>query len=177
LVLAGCAGISSGTREAERLLTLAAMLRVGKKISRWRRPISRSPLLRRLTFGGIAAADPRALSERAANGFLAGSALYTDIRTAGRALVRTEPRLELERVRAPVLVLHGAQDRQVPLADAYEYARRLQAPLRTIADCGHLLIGERPDAVVDAVSDWVRQIDEVPGEAEPVGEALRTSTS
>jgi pimeloyl-ACP methyl ester carboxylesterase len=32
-----------------------------------------------------------------------------------------------------------------------EYARRLRAPLRTIADCGHLLIGERPAAVVHAI--------------------------
>jgi pimeloyl-ACP methyl ester carboxylesterase len=32
-----------------------------------------------------------------------------------------------------------------------EYARRLRAPLRTIADCGHLLIGEKPDAVASAI--------------------------
>jgi pimeloyl-ACP methyl ester carboxylesterase len=40
-----------------------------------------------------------------------------------------------------------------------EYARRLRAPLRTIADCGHLLIGERPDAVVRAVRDFVGGLD------------------
>lgn len=169
LVVAGCAGISSSSREAERLLMLASMLRVGKKISRWRRQIGRSTFLRTLAFGGISTSDPRALSARAVDGFLAGSALYTDIGSAGRALVRTEPRLELELVRAPVLVLHGVRDRQVPLEDAFEYARRLRAPLRTIADCGHLLIGERPDAVVDAVSDWVRHVDELPVESEAVG--------
>jgi pimeloyl-ACP methyl ester carboxylesterase len=36
-----------------------------------------------------------------------------------------------------------------------EYARRLRAPLRTIADCGHLLIGERPDAVAAAIVDFL----------------------
>ena len=169
LVVAGCAGISSSTREAERLLMLASMLRIGKKISRWRREIGRSAFLRTLAFGGISTADPRALSAQAVEGFLAGSALYTDIGTAGRALVRTELRLELEHVRSPVLVLHGAGDRQVPLEDAFEYARRLRAPLRTIADCGHLLISERPEAIVDAISDWIRHVDELPVEREAIG--------
>jgi pimeloyl-ACP methyl ester carboxylesterase len=52
-------------------------------------------------------------------------------------------------------VLHGARDLQVPLRDGFEYARRLHAPLRVIADCGHLLIGERPRAVVDAVYRFI----------------------
>jgi pimeloyl-ACP methyl ester carboxylesterase len=39
-----------------------------------------------------------------------------------------------------------------------EYARRLRAPLRTIADCGHLLIGERPQAVVDAVEAFTSRL-------------------
>jgi pimeloyl-ACP methyl ester carboxylesterase len=36
-----------------------------------------------------------------------------------------------------------------------EYARRLRAPLRAIADCGHLLIGERPEAVAAAVREFL----------------------
>jgi hypothetical protein len=52
-------------------------------------------------------------------------------------------------------VLHGARDVQVPMRDAFEYARRMRAPLRVIADCGHLLIGERPEAVVDAIFGFV----------------------
>jgi len=39
--------------------------------------------------------------------------------------------------------------------DAFEYARRLGAPLRVIADCGHLLVGERPDACADAIERFV----------------------
>ena len=54
-------------------------------------------------------------------------------------------------MRCPVLVLWGARDQQVPLEDGFEYARRLGAPLRVIADCGHLLIGERPDVCARAV--------------------------
>jgi pimeloyl-ACP methyl ester carboxylesterase len=47
----------------------------------------------------------------------------------------------------------------VPLQDGFEYARRLRAPLRVIADCGHLLIGERPDAVIAAIRDFVATLD------------------
>jgi pimeloyl-ACP methyl ester carboxylesterase len=165
LVLAGSAGIGSGTRRSQRALTLVSLIQPGKRISPVRRAVARRPLLRRLAFGAVAVADPRGLEPIAAEGFLAGSGLHTDVRSAGDALVRTDPRLDLEQVRCPVLVLHGARDQQVPLRDAFEYARRLRAPLRVIADCGHLLIGERPRAVVDAVSDFLhgtREIEELP---------------
>jgi len=99
------------------------------------------------------------LPPAAASGFLAGSGLYSDLRAAGDALVRTDPRLDLERIRCPSLVLHGARDVQVPLADAFEYARRLRAPLRVVADCGHLLIGERPAAVLDAIEALERRVE------------------
>ena len=60
----------------------------------------------------------------------------------------------------------------VPLRDAFDYARRLDAPLRVIADCGHLLIGERPRAVVEAISEFldrVLDVEELPVEGELVG--------
>ena len=41
----------------------------------------------------------------------------------------------------------------VPVGDAIEYARRLRAPLRIVPDCGHLVIGERPDACVEAIAE------------------------
>lgn len=152
LLLAGCAGIVSTTRRAEQLLMLTSFLKPGRRISRRRRTVAASPHLRKLAFGVVSVADPRALAPQAVNGFLAGSALYTDLRGAGDALVRTDPRLDLEHLRCPALVLHGARDFQVPLTDAYEYARRLRAPLRVVADCGHLVIGERPGAVLDAIA-------------------------
>lgn len=161
LVLAGCAGIGSGTRRSQRALTLVALIQPGKRISRRRRAVARQPLLKRLVFALVAVADPAALDPVAAEGFLAGSGLHTDVRTAGDALVRTDPRIDLVRVRCPALVLHGARDMQVPLRDGFEYARRLPAPLRVIADCGHLVIGERPRAVVAAVDDVLHRIGEI----------------
>src|SRR5439155_938769 len=58
--------------------------------------------------------------------------------------------------RRPVLVLWGGRDRQVPLSDGFEYARRLRAPIRVIADCGHLLISERPEVCARATLDFLR---------------------
>jgi len=161
LVLAGCAGIGSGTRQAERALTLVAFVKPGKRLSRRKRAVAVTPVLKRVVFGFAGVADPRALDPRAAEGFLAGSGLYTDARTAGDALVGTDPRVELERVRCPALVLHGARDLQVPLRDGFQYARLLDAPLRVIADCGHLLNGERPSAVVDAIFGFLHRIGEI----------------
>lgn len=171
LVLAGAAGIGSGTRRSQRALTLVSLVQPGKRISRLRRAVAQSALLRRLAFGFVNVADARALDPVAVEGFLTGSALHTDVRAAGDALVRTDPRLDLERLRCPALVLHGARDVQVPLRDAFEYARRLRAPLRVIADCGHLLIGERPRAVVDAIYAFLHgigEIEELPVERELV---------
>ena len=48
----------------------------------------------------------------------------------------------------------------MPLQDGIEYARRLRAPIRSIAGCGHLLIGERPDAVLQAVREFLAGLDE-----------------
>jgi pimeloyl-ACP methyl ester carboxylesterase len=80
--------------------------------------------------------------------------MHSDALSAGLALAGDDPRQDLDRVRCPVLVLWGARDRQVPIADGFEYARRLRAPLRVIADCGHLLIGERPDVCARAVLEF-----------------------
>src|SRR5207249_11733163 len=78
LVLTGPAGIGSGTRRTQRALTLVALIQPGKRISPLRRAVASRPLLRRLIFGAVAVADPRALPPAAAEGFLTGSALHTD---------------------------------------------------------------------------------------------------
>ena len=156
LVLAAAAGLSLGGRWGRALLAGTIAVRPGRLAARHRERVTRSPLLRRLVFGPFMAADPLGLTEAAIEGFLGAQLLHTDVRSAWRALDRDDPRLELERVRCPALVLWGADDVQLPLDDAFEYARRLRAPLRTIADCGHLLIGERPDACADAIERFLR---------------------
>jgi pimeloyl-ACP methyl ester carboxylesterase len=155
LVLAAAAGISSTTRSARYALTVTGILKPGRRIAPYRARVARSPLLKRLVFGRWGASDPPALPDELAEAFLAGPARHTDTVSAAKALVRDDVRPDLDRVRAPVLVLWGARDNQLPVGDAFEYARRLRAPLRVIADCGHLLIGERPAACADAISGFL----------------------
>jgi hypothetical protein len=47
----------------------------------------------------------------------------------------------------------------LPLDDAFEYSRRLHAPVRVIAGCGHLLIGERPEPCADAIREFLVNVD------------------
>ena len=156
LVLAAAPGISSTSKLAEATLTVLGVLRPGRIAGRRSAGASSSPLLRTVLFGWWGVADPRGLEPAAAKAFLDGPPQNRDTLTAGRALVVSDPRLDLERLACPCLCLWGACDNWVPLADGMEYARRLRAPLRAVADCGHLLIGERPEAVADAVERFLR---------------------
>jgi len=155
LVLAAPAGISSSSRLATVTLGLIGVVRPARLVARRTDAIARSSLLKELVFGRFEVSNAELLTEASVHGFLRGSAIHADTLGAGLALARDDPRQSLDRVRAPTLVLFGARDRQVPLADGFEYARRLRAPLRVIADCGHLLIGERPDVCARAALEWL----------------------
>ena len=159
LVLAGSAGLSIGRPWLRELITANVVLRPGRLAGRYRSRVSGSNLLRRLVFGFVSVADPVGLPESAVEGFLAGQVLHTDTASAWRALRSDDPRQELEHLRCPALVLWGGEDHQLPLDDAFEYARRLRAPLRTIAGCGHLLIGERPAACAHAIESFLATAD------------------
>jgi pimeloyl-ACP methyl ester carboxylesterase len=172
VLLAAAAGISSNRRSAQLALEILAVLRPARRLAPHRARIARSPLLKRLVFGWWGASDPAQLPPAIVEGFLAGSELHTDTLSAARAMFSDDARTDLGQVRCPSVVLWGARDNQVGVWDGFDYARRLDAPLRVIPDCGHLLIGERPDAVLDAVSellDRIRKLDELPVESELLG--------
>jgi pimeloyl-ACP methyl ester carboxylesterase len=155
LVLAAAAGIGSASRAAQVTLGVLGVARPGRLIAPHRHAWARSRLGRRIAFGWWGAADPDALAPEVAEAFLVGPARHADTRQAGQALLVSDPRTELDRVACPCLCLWGASDNWVRLEDGIEYARRLRAPLRTIAGCGHLLIGERPDACLAAIREFV----------------------
>jgi magnesium chelatase accessory protein len=159
LVLAAAAGITSTTRRAEVALAFTSAVQPTRHAARLRYLIARRPVLARAVFSYWGADDPSALSPRAILGFLDGPAHATDIAATARALVQDDPREDLRHVRCPALVLWGARDRIVPLADGFEYARRLRAPLRTIAGAGHLLIGERPEECADVIDQFLDRAD------------------
>jgi pimeloyl-ACP methyl ester carboxylesterase len=155
IVLAGAAGLSIGNVWGRQVLSVFSVVRPGRLAARHRGWVARSPFLRRLVFGVVSVADPVALTDEAVDGFLAAQLLHTDLGSAWQALRVDDPRQELDAIRCPVLVLWGAEDVQLPLDDAFEYTRRLRARLRVIPGCGHLLIGERPDACKHAIEEFL----------------------
>jgi pimeloyl-ACP methyl ester carboxylesterase len=155
IVLAGAAGLSIGNVLGRQILSLFTAVRPGRIAGRYRAWVARSARLRRFVFGFVSVADPEALTNEAVEGFLAAHLMHSDVDGAWQALRVDDPRQELEAIRCPVLVLWGAEDVQLPLDDAFEYSRRLRARLRVIPGCGHLLIGERPDACEQAIEDFL----------------------
>jgi abhydrolase domain-containing protein 6 len=156
LVLASAAGISSTTRRARYGLRILRLIGPRRLVAPWSHRVADSRRLRYLVFGRWGASDPLILSREAVDGFLVGTKLTSDSASAARAVVLDDVRQELGELTCPVLVLWGARDNQLPLADGFELARRLGADLRVIADCGHLLIGERPELCADAIRSFVR---------------------
>jgi pimeloyl-ACP methyl ester carboxylesterase len=154
VILGAAAGIGSSTRVGRVTVTLMGLVQPGKLIAPHRISWAASRLGRRAAFGWWGVGDADALEPELAEGFFEGPAHHTKTRQAGRALLATDPLDGLEGIACPVLALWGATDRWVKLDDGIEYARRLGAPVRTIAGCGHLLIGERPEVCVAAIEEF-----------------------
>jgi pimeloyl-ACP methyl ester carboxylesterase len=165
LLLVAPAGIRTRTRFVQVAIAASTFVRPGRVVARARARYASRVWFRRAVFRPWFVADADSFSERATLGFLSGQEEHTNTAVAGRAMVADDPRPELDRLRCPALLLWGASDTQLPLDDAFEYARRLHASLRVVADCGHLVIGERPEAVLDGV----RHLDVLVREAEAPG--------
>jgi pimeloyl-ACP methyl ester carboxylesterase len=171
LALVAAAGIVSVSRRAEIWLAVTGALRPAQVMTRFRGTFARRPRLRWLPFGLWGAVDPPALTPEGVLGFLEGPSQHTNVGMAGRALLRDDPRPDLDHVRCPVLLLWGSRDRLVPLVDGFEYARRLRAPIRTLPAAAHLLVGEQPHAcaeILEGFLDRIREVEELPLDAELV---------
>jgi pimeloyl-ACP methyl ester carboxylesterase len=153
LLLVSPAGIASSTRLAEAIALTSTTIRPGRLVAPFRHRYAERVWFRRVLFRPWFVSDAVALTPRAIFGLLDAQRWHTDTRAAARAMVADDPRRDLSEIRCPVLVLWGARDPQLPLEDAFEYARRLRAKLRLVADCGHLVIVERPAAVLDALAE------------------------
>ncbi|MEO8290431.1 MAG: alpha/beta fold hydrolase [Gaiellaceae bacterium] len=168
LALVAPAGIVSTKRRAEIWLAVTGALRPAQVMTRFRGTFARRPRLRWIPFGLWGAADPPALEPDAVLGFLEGPSQHTDVGSAARALFTDDPRPDLDRVGCETLLVWGARDRLIPLADGFEYARRLGAPIRTLPASGHLVVGEHAGpcaAILEGFLDGVGQVDELPLEA------------
>jgi pimeloyl-ACP methyl ester carboxylesterase len=66
----------------------------------------------------------------------------------------------LGEIRQPVLILHGRQDRTIPLSSAEELARRLpEARLEVIEQAGHQFHSEQLDQVLRLVLEFVEAVE------------------
>jgi pimeloyl-ACP methyl ester carboxylesterase len=158
LVLISAAGIGSTGRRARYALAVSSLIQPGRMLAPFRERIARSERLRALVWGSWATPDGTALSPAASLGLLEGPSLHTDAAGAAAALVEEDPRVRLENVRCRTLIVWGARDPQVPVDDAFEYARRLGAPVRVVAGAGHLVIAERPEACLDAIRSFLDRV-------------------
>jgi magnesium chelatase accessory protein len=156
LLLVSPAGIASATRAARRVALASTTIRPGRYVAPFRHRYAGRAWYRRAVFRPWFVSDAVALTPTAALGLLDAQREHADTKTAARAMVADDPRHELDGIACPVLLLWGARDPQLPLDDAFEYARRLRAKLRVVADCGHLAIVERPAAVLDALAELRR---------------------
>jgi pimeloyl-ACP methyl ester carboxylesterase len=152
LLLVAASGIGTLSRGARVAVRASTLVRPGRFPALFSPRLAGSAWFRRLVFRPFLVSDADALSASATHGFLAELRNHVDTRTAGRAMLADDPRFALGSIRCPSLVLWGARDAQLPLDDAFDFTRRLGARLRVVADCGHLVIGERPDAVADALA-------------------------
>jgi len=92
----------------------------------------------------------------------AGAAIWPDLATQRAAIVeRRSAQAWPERLGAPVLILHGAQDQRVPVTHALQLATKLSAAgkpyqLKVVEGEGHTLSGRAADR--DSwVVDWFRR--------------------
>jgi pimeloyl-ACP methyl ester carboxylesterase len=153
LLLVSPAGIATTTAMTRALVLVSTTIRPGRWVAPFRHRYAERGWYRRAVFRPWFVSDATALSARATHGLLGAQRQHRDTKTAARAMNADDPRRDLAEVACPVVVLWGARDPQLPLDDAFEYTRRLGAKLRIVADCGHLVIVERPSACLAALAE------------------------
>ena len=151
--------VSSGVASLPRRSAMGGQLTTALRPGRWLAPLASryagSTWFRMLAFRPFLVADAAAFPPRAVLGFFAELREHRDVRGAFRALLADMQGDDVE-LGCPAIVVWGADDGIVPVEHGLRLARLLGAPLRVVADCGHLVIGERPDAVVDAIRSMLR---------------------
>lgn len=83
--------------------------------------------------------------------------------TVRAALERPAYDRVLDRVRAPVLLIHGERDRLVPVESAHRAARRHPAwQVVTRPGVGHVPMLEEPDATLEVIEPWLAALPPAP---------------
>lgn len=156
LLLVAPAGIATTMRATRAVVLVSTTVRPGRWVAPLSHRYAERAWYRRALFRPWFVSDPAAVTARATHGLIDAQREHADTKTAARAMNADDPRRDLAEIGCPVVVLWGARDPQLPLDDAFEYTRRLGAKLRVVADCGHLVIVERPAACLDALAELQR---------------------
>lgn len=82
------------------------------------------------------------------------------IRRQLAAVARHDARELLRRIRTPALVVHGGDDRLVPVEAAYELARRIRhAQLVVLERAGHVVPTDAENELVAVLASFLRMVD------------------
>ena len=96
------------------------------------------------------------LQARERSGYPESSRAYAEAAGSLFRYLAQPMREDLAAVHAPTLVIHGAQDRLVPVSFARAIAaRRPEWQLEVFDDCGHVPMLELPERFVDTVTGWL----------------------
>ena len=102
--------------------------------------------------------DPALLALWRATARALGPAAF--LRQQRAVMDRADARELLPTIQCPAVVIHGVDDRLIPLAMAQEIAAAVPgADLISIEDAGHYLFGEQPRATASAVLAFLDRID------------------
>jgi len=153
LLLVSPAGIRTSHRIVQAIALTTTTARPGRWVAPLRHRYAGRDWYRRAVFRPWFVSDALSVTPSATHGLLQAQREHTDTKSAARAMIADDPRRDLHGISCPAVVLWGARDPQLPIEDAFEYTRRLGARLRVVADCGHLVIVERPHAVLDALAE------------------------
>ncbi len=151
------------TGDVRRSWRLPLVHRAGREITRVVAPmVPRSPALRRLALSRLVA-DPLALDEQTIGELARGSRAGRSTGAAGTAIVHAGLRDRIDRVRVPVLVVFGEEDRVIDPAGGPRLAAALpSARLLMLPRTGHMAMIERPDEVAAAILALTHEATPVP---------------
>ena len=107
-----------------------------------------------ITGPGFAARHPEAIDAIVANALAQPTPPATFVRQM-QAIMTSDRSARIADIRAPTLVVHGADDPLVPYPNGEVLARGIPgARLVTLPGCGHMPMWERPSEVVRAISSF-----------------------
>lgn len=170
LVLVSAAGVSFASMREARKTVIGAIVRLVLPLAvREVEPSIGRSRLRLASFAGVIA-HPDLVSREILWELGTYAVNSPSLVEAAYALAGYDTRERLSMIDRPTLVMWGEQDRLVPVAAAYEYARRIPGSrLSILHDCGHMVQMERPARFNRELLAFLTENGPVPGVSPEAG--------